>query len=104
MQSYVPKVYQGQLTLFKARDNSSNGFQDHERGWMALAVAGVNTHELPGDHYVIMREPNVSSLAQRLTGCISRIECQSVHPLVEDGANQDHAKDSGSKCKNQSSI
>jgi len=66
MRNYIPGIYQGHLALFKAMDTSSNGFHDHANGWTAFA-AGVNTQELPGDHYSIMRDPHVRSLAQRLT-------------------------------------
>jgi len=66
MRNYIPGIYKGHIALFKAMDTSSNGFHDHANGWTAFA-AGVNTQELPGDHYSIMRDPHVRSLAQRLT-------------------------------------
>src|SRR5215216_279468 len=70
MLNYVPQIYQGEIALFKAMDNSSNGSHDHD--WKTLATRGVDAQELPGDHFSMMREPHVRSLAQRLSDCLSK--------------------------------
>jgi thioesterase domain-containing protein len=36
------------------------------KGWSELA-AEVETHVIPGDHYTILRNPNVEKLAEELS-------------------------------------
>jgi amino acid adenylation domain-containing protein len=71
MRNYVPRIYPGEIALFKAMDHSSNGSQDY--GWKAFAGSGVDAQQIPGDHFSLMREPHVRSLAQRLSDCLSKI-------------------------------
>jgi len=71
MRNYVPRIYPGEIALFKAMDNSANGSQDY--GWKAFAGSGVDARQIPGDHFSLMREPHVRSLAQRLSECLSKI-------------------------------
>ncbi len=40
--------------------------QAPDLGWGGLAEGGVEVDEIPGDHYSILREPNVQALADRL--------------------------------------
>jgi len=35
-------------------------------GWGTLAAGGVEVHEVPGDHYWMVREPQVRTLAERI--------------------------------------
>ena len=41
---------------------------DPSLGWESLAAGGLEVAETPGDHYSILREPQVRSLAERLAG------------------------------------
>jgi thioesterase domain-containing protein len=74
MRNYVPQIYRGRIVLFNAIDNPANSSQDPSKGWNVLAAGGVDIHELPGDHFSIVREHHVRSLAERLADCISKIE------------------------------
>jgi thioesterase domain-containing protein len=71
MQNYVPQSYPGKIALFKAMESSANGAHDY--GWKPFAASGVEAQHLPGDHFSLMREPHVRSLAQRLSDCLSKI-------------------------------
>lgn len=85
---YVPKVYPGCITLFRAEHRFSSAVLhsaqllnstriteqqfDADIGWLELASAGVEIHQVPGDHFDLMREPNVRVLADELTACLER--------------------------------
>ena len=68
---YVPRIYPGEIALFKAMDHSGNESQDY--GWKAFAGGGVDARQIPGDHFSFMREPHVRSLARGLSDCLSKI-------------------------------
>jgi thioesterase domain-containing protein len=70
MRQYVPQSYPGKIALFKAMESSANG--SHDYGWNAFAADGVDAYQLPGDHFSLMREPHVRSLAQRLSDHLSK--------------------------------
>jgi thioesterase domain-containing protein len=46
----------------------ASGLPDHD-GWNELADE-VEAHIIPGDHFTMLRHPNVRILAQQLKGCI----------------------------------
>jgi thioesterase domain-containing protein len=46
--------------------------------WRRFAGSGVEVHEVPGDHYSIVDEPNVGTLAERLRAILSRAVLQSL--------------------------
>jgi thioesterase domain-containing protein len=39
-------------------------------GWREFLTGRVETHEIPGDHEVIFREPNVCVFAEKLRACL----------------------------------
>jgi thioesterase domain-containing protein len=63
VRSYKPQRSSTPITLFRAGDNESDDFS---KGWERFAGAGLEVHSVPGDHYSILREPNVGLLAQHL--------------------------------------
>jgi non-ribosomal peptide synthetase component F/thioesterase domain-containing protein/acyl carrier protein len=71
---YVPQAYSGKVTLFRAMQRSQ--FEaiaiDPTFGWDTLALDGVETYDIPGDHLGILQEPNVQILAKDLKDCIDR--------------------------------
>ncbi|MET0646544.1 MAG: amino acid adenylation domain-containing protein [Pyrinomonadaceae bacterium] len=87
MRGYVPGEYGGRVTLFRAEpirwwsggpDEVGGGHHDGSgvarladpsNGWGALAGGGVEVHEVPGDHYSMLREPHARLLAERLRAC-----------------------------------
>jgi thioesterase domain-containing protein len=68
---YVPRAYDGRVTLFWACDDlrASN---DLVEGWRALAAGGIDVQEIPGTHLNIIKEPHVAELANKLTCCLQR--------------------------------
>ena len=71
VKDYVPQVYPGPATLFVANDLTA-AF-DVEEGWRQL-VAGIEVHEIPGNHLDIIKEPHVQMLAEKLNMCLARVE------------------------------
>jgi amino acid adenylation domain-containing protein len=58
---YEPGPYPGQIELFRASDTAA---RRPDPGWAGLAHGGATIHEIPGDHYSIVRSP--APLAGRL--------------------------------------
>ena len=63
---YDPGTYEGPLTVFKA--GSSSGPAD--LGWSRCVASGLETVEVPGDHYTMIRDPHVEVLSRELARCI----------------------------------
>jgi acyl-CoA synthetase (AMP-forming)/AMP-acid ligase II/thioesterase domain-containing protein len=69
---YVPQIYPGLVTLFRARKQPNGIFPDTTLGWARLAASGLEIHEVPGDHTTVIREPLVDVLAAGLVACLQR--------------------------------
>ena len=72
---YTPQPYSGKITLLRAKEPAQFNKQylptlqdwferDYQHGWGE--VAELETYVVPGDHYSIFNEPNVSVLAAKL--------------------------------------
>jgi thioesterase domain-containing protein len=70
--NYVPKIYPGKVTLFWASEDL-RGSYDVQEGWKFLA-GEVETHNIPGNHLNIVKEPYVQALAEKLKHCIEKSE------------------------------
>ncbi len=70
---YVPQVYAGRLTLFRATTQPAGYGYDGDLGWTRVARGGVEVHEIPGHHGSIVHEPRVPILAERLTRCLDEL-------------------------------
>jgi aspartate racemase len=72
VRNYVPQVYPGRVTLFKAsnRADATTSYFDPELGWGKLAAGGLEIHDVPGDHLEILVEPNVRVLGEKLKACL----------------------------------
>ena len=75
MQSYRPKASSTRVTLIKAGEQE---LADEIMGWGALTSGEIEIHRVPGSHFTIVREPYVSSLAERLAACIDRATLPSL--------------------------
>ncbi|MCB0764570.1 MAG: amino acid adenylation domain-containing protein [Flavobacteriales bacterium] len=64
--AYRPKPFDGPVTVFKAA--GSYGAQD--MGWGELALGPLDLHVLPGDHYSLIKDPEVKLLVRQLSMCI----------------------------------
>lgn len=69
---YRAQLYPGVITLFFARDTHlrQTPKDDPRLEWGAVAAGGLKIHELPGDHYTLIREPNVRRLAEQLRAAL----------------------------------
>ncbi|HEX8145061.1 MAG TPA: sulfotransferase [Pyrinomonadaceae bacterium] len=92
VRGYEPQPYSGRITLFRARDrvvkagqNRGLGWgqnllrgikknlhardaqaQSKANGWASIAAEGVEVCDVPGDHYTMLKKPNVEALAEQL--------------------------------------
>ncbi len=74
LDGYQPRAYSGRVILVQAEANLNNLESRSTDGWKALALGGISTHQLPGDHYTIMQRPTVLRLAEILAGEIEHQE------------------------------
>jgi amino acid adenylation domain-containing protein len=78
-QRYVPQVYPGKLTLFRASDKPEEFIrQNPARGWDKLALDGVDIIAVPGSHHSMIRNPHAEVLAERLRACFQQREAVGV--------------------------
>jgi amino acid adenylation domain-containing protein len=68
IEAYQPPTYQGPVTIFKAV--STPGPDD--LGWGALVKGKLDVHVIPGDHYSMIKDPEVQQLVQELSACMDR--------------------------------
>ena len=74
MLNYSPQPYPGRITLLKASQQPGHGSPDRVIGWTALAGAGMEIVPTPGNHFTMVRQPQVQTLASRLTACVGGIK------------------------------
>ncbi len=83
---YKPGQFQGRITFFcpadpfeqavfskdpeEATEQPEHGKLDPSTGWGSLATEGVDVHHVPGNHFSMLREPNVQILGEQLRQCI----------------------------------
>ncbi len=66
---YVSHVYPSPITLFRTAD--SVGLRhDTTLGWQTLTRAEVAVHQMPGNHFSMLRQPQVEVLASQLERCM----------------------------------
>jgi thioesterase domain-containing protein len=86
-QNYAATLYPGAVTLFRASETDAEveehfdeamreELRDPTFGWAKLSTSPVEIHDIPGNHSVILLEPSVRILAQRLTESIKRTETE----------------------------
>jgi thioesterase domain-containing protein len=68
--AYRPLPYAGHLAVLRSAD----GWGRVDLGWKPLAAGGYSLHLVPGDHYDLVKEPNVRRLAGYLGECIAAAE------------------------------
>jgi thioesterase domain-containing protein len=66
---YLPRPYPGRIILFCVPVPGESSLDDG-RGWIELAKAGLEIHELPGEHQTIFEAGNVPLLAEKLNACL----------------------------------
>jgi thioesterase domain-containing protein/acyl carrier protein len=66
MREYVPQVYPGRVTLFRARTRPLFRLHGRDLGWDRLAGGGLNVIAVPGNHENFIKQPHVRALAEAL--------------------------------------
>ena len=65
---YEPQFYPGKVAVFEAEERANGD----KSGWDELARE-VDVQVVPGNHFTIVLEPHVRTLAQRLKACIDQV-------------------------------
>jgi amino acid adenylation domain-containing protein len=74
--AYKPKPLRCPTVIFRCKDWPMLAAGDPYFGWREMLTGPSETHEVPGDHAGIFREPNVKVLADKLRDCL-----QNARPL-----------------------
>ena len=69
--TYVPQVYGGRITLFRARAGPLFHFFPPDMGWTNLAAGGVDVRVVPGSHTTMLAAPYVRVVAEQLKACVA---------------------------------
>jgi len=69
--AYVPTIYPGRITLFKAKDEPMKylNYPD-ELGWNGMAKGGIVSYVVSGDHLTLVNNQNIGSLGEQLIACL----------------------------------
>lgn len=78
LEGYVPQIYPGRITLFKAVDVPIPDV-DPKLGWGELAAGGLEIHDIPSNHLGMLREPYVQVLGEKLRACIERAQADNLY-------------------------
>jgi amino acid adenylation domain-containing protein len=71
---YLLRPYTGRITVFRAATQAYDHSLPPDLGWGALAMGGVEVHEVPGDHLSMIHDPHVVELAQKIRSCLEQAE------------------------------
>lgn len=91
MRRYRPGEFRGSITLFRPEENVDkilfdndprfqirravrNIREDKFNGWDKLVTGGVELRTVPGNHFSMLREPNVQAVAEQLRDCAARLQ------------------------------
>lgn len=88
VRDYLPQVYPNQVTLFRASEPSLGWYylgrdfptpddwydRDPQYGWGDLVGGRLETHDVPGNHGTMLKEPHVASLTEKLRACLDKAQ------------------------------
>jgi amino acid adenylation domain-containing protein len=77
LRSYVPQLFPGTLTLFRAAQQPED-VADPTLGWSAFA-ADMTILEVPGTHTTLLTPPHVRILAAQLKTCLDSAHSAPIH-------------------------
>jgi thioesterase domain-containing protein len=72
-QRYQPQVYEGKLTVFPATDRQDKFSPESLLGWEKFTTKAVESYPISGNHYNMVRSPNVQVLVKQLKRCFEAI-------------------------------
>jgi thioesterase domain-containing protein/acyl carrier protein len=71
--AYAPGAYAGRVALFQAGEELAGSGRHVELAWGSVA-AQLEAHVVPGNHYTLVREPHVQTLAERLRSSLEEAQ------------------------------
>src|ERR1700674_1681498 len=71
---YHPRDYDGDVAVFRCTEYRATAYEDRHGGWREFVGGSLEVHEVPGDHMGILDEPNVRTLAEKLSSCLKAAE------------------------------
>jgi len=74
LSNYVPHVYPGRIILFLSSEAPERAFYDRRLGWNEMATEGLEVYVVPGSHETLFGEPHVRVLAEKLRGCLQKVQ------------------------------
>lgn len=69
---FRPPVFDGKITVFRARRQPYWRVRDFQLGWGPWAAGGVEVHVVNGEHQMLLREPYVRVVAEGLRACMEQ--------------------------------
>jgi thioesterase domain-containing protein len=78
---FKPKPSACPTVIFRSAEWPILSAGDPYLGWRELLTGRVETHEIPGDHEVIFREPSVGVLAEKLRVCLQNTKHMETREL-----------------------
>ena len=66
IQGYIPRPFGGRAIHFWTAERLAQSTPETKRTWQNLSRGGMTIHEVPGEHFTILRPPNVQTLAGQL--------------------------------------
>jgi len=70
MLSYMPQSKQDRITLLRTEEYSTADGYIGAAGWESFATEGVEVYVVEGNHFNMVREPFVKTLASQLRACL----------------------------------
>ena len=74
VRAYTPRPAAGRTAIFVTLGNPERDSLGADLGWGRLVGGALAVSDLPGDHYSLLREPDVESLADALRRATYRVE------------------------------
>jgi len=79
--SYHPKIYPGSVTVFRAEKQDAErpfdfvhpDYDDPAWGWGRYSAQELEVYMVPGSHGVLMEQPYVNVLADKISACLARL-------------------------------
>ena len=68
---YAPRAVPVQVTLLRASEPLSADTESQVLEWERWATLGVKVYEAPGNHFDMLREPNLEFMAKTLNDCLA---------------------------------
>jgi thioesterase domain-containing protein len=70
--NYIPEIYPGQITIFRASESLAENPPDSPMGWGPLAKQGINLKVFDGNHADVYAPEQAPNIAEMLRSCLSQ--------------------------------